>query len=167
LPGVKRNKITEETVLYLDTAGKGFEEELEPGSESKYNDGEAELVLKELQKLLDNRVNPKDIAVISPYSAQVRLLNNKMEDKDVEIDSVDSFQGREKEAVIISLVRSNTEGEMGFLTDVRRMNVAMTRARRKLVVIGDSATLSSISFYRDFIKYTETIKAYRSSWEDA
>ena len=83
----------------------------------------------------------------------------------MEIDSVDGFQGREKELVIVSLVRSNMEGEMGFLTDTRRMNVAMTRAKKKLIVIGDSATLSSIKFYGDFMKYAEEIGAYRSVWE--
>ncbi len=96
------------------------------------------------------------IAVISPYSAQVRLLREMLlrrpcartHSARIEIDSVDGFQGREKEAVIISLVRSNREGEVGFLADARRMNVALTRARRKLIVIGDSATITSHGFYQ-------------------
>lgn len=166
LPHVKRAKETEEVFLYLDTAGRGFEERLEPGSESRYNQDEAELVLVHLKKFLELGVKPEEIAVISPYSAQVRLLASRSPDPRIEIDSVDGFQGREKEIVILSLVRSNVEGEMGFLVDTRRMNVAMTRARRKLVVIGDSATLSSIPFYKDFIEYAETIGAYRSSWEE-
>ena len=74
---------------------------------------------------------------------------------DLEIDTVDGFQGREKEAILISLVRSNEQGEIGFLADMRRMNVAMTRARRKLFVIGDSATLSSDPFYARLIAYFE------------
>jgi superfamily I DNA and/or RNA helicase len=67
--------------------------------------------------------------------------------------------------IFVSLVRSNLEGEMGFLADTRRMNVAMTRARRKLVVVGDSATISSLPFYRDFLKYVEANGVYRSAWE--
>jgi len=83
----------------------------------------------------------------------------------LEIDSIDAFQGREKEVVIVSLVRSNIKGQLGFLTDTRRMNVAMTRAKRKLIVIGDSATLCNFPFYEDFLKYVDSIKAYRSAWE--
>ena len=79
------------------------------------------------------------IAVIAPYGAQVRLLREKLPVPGLEIGSVDGFQGREKEAVLLSLVRSNAEGDVGFLADVRRMNVAMTRARRKLLIVGDSA----------------------------
>ncbi|MBI3307397.1 MAG: IGHMBP2 family helicase [Candidatus Omnitrophica bacterium] len=165
LTHVKRAPETEEVFLYLDTAGRGFEEMLEPSSESRYNPEEANLVVEILKRLLELNVRPEEIAVISPYSAQVRLISSKAVYPGLEIDSVDGFQGREKEVVILSLVRSNVEGEMGFLTDVRRMNVAMTRAKRKLVVIGDSATLSSIGFYRDFIQYAESIGAYRSSWE--
>ena len=162
---VKKVAVTKEVMVFLDTAGRGFEETLEPGSESRFNADEVILVIEELNKLLKAGVRPEEIGVISPYSAQVRLLADKIQNQQIEIDSVDSFQGREKEVVIVSLVRSNLEGELGFLTDIRRMNVAMTRARRKLVVIGDSATLASIPFYADFIKYTESIGAYRSSWE--
>ncbi len=166
LEHVKRGPESEEVFLYLDTAGRGFEEKLEPGSESRYNCEEAELVLKHVKRLFELGLRPEEMAVISPYSAQVRLLASLMPHPDIEVDSVDGFQGREKEAVVLSLVRSNVEGEMGFLTDTRRMNVAMTRARRKLVVIGDSATLSNIAFYKDFIQYAESIGAYRSSWEE-
>ncbi len=166
LKHVQRHKETEEVFLYLDTAGRGFEEALEPGSESRFNREEANLVLNHLDRLLRSGVLAREIAVISPYSAQVRLLSSLMPDPAIEVDSVDGFQGREKEAVILSLVRSNVEGEMGFLTDTRRMNVAMTRAKRKLIVIGDSATLAHIPFYRDFIRYAESIGAYRSVWEE-
>ena len=93
--------------------------------------------------LLAAGVPAEDMAVIAPYAAQVRLLREELPVPGLEIDSVDGFQGREKEAVVLSLVRSNPEGEIGFLADVRRMNVALTRARRKLLVIGDSATLSA------------------------
>jgi ATP-dependent RNA/DNA helicase IGHMBP2 len=84
----------------------------------------------------------------------------------LEIDSVDGFQGREKEAVVISLVRSNSEGEIGFLADVRRMNVALTRARRKLLVIGDSATLGGHPFYARLISHFEAAHAYHTVWEN-
>jgi predicted DNA helicase len=165
LRGIKKTKETETPLLFIDTAGKSFEEKLEEGSQSRYNPEEADLVLSELCKMLSLGVPPEEIAVISPYSAQVRLLASKSPDPAIEIDSVDGFQGREKELVIVSLVRSNIEAEMGFLTDTRRMNVAMTRARRKLVVIGDSATLSSIKFYRDFMDYVEKNGVYKSAWE--
>ena len=166
LPHVKRARETEEVFLFLDTAGRGFEEKLEPGSESRYNRDEAELVMHHLNRLLELGVKGSEIALIGPYSAQVRLLSSLVKDPLIEVDSVDGFQGREKEVVILSLVRSNVEGEMGFLADTRRMNVAMTRARRKLVVIGDSATLGNIPFYKDFIEYSESIGAHRSSWEE-
>jgi superfamily I DNA and/or RNA helicase len=84
----------------------------------------------------------------------------------LEIDSVDGFQGREKEAVVISLVRSNPQGEIGFLGDIRRMNVALTRARRKLLVIGDSATLAAHPFYARMIDYFQSAGAYRTVWEE-
>lgn len=165
LDGVRRSAETEEPLLFLDTAGKGFEEKLEEGSQSRYNPEEAALVLGQLRLLLEHGVPPQEIAVIGPYSAQVRLLASQSPDPRIEVDSVDGFQGREKELVIVSLVRSNTEGEMGFLTDTRRMNVAMTRARKKLIVIGDSSTLSVIPFYRDFIQYAQDRGAYKTVWE--
>lgn len=165
LPGVRGCAETKEPLLFIDTAGKGFEEKLEEGSESRYNVEEAELLLSQLNKMLELGVPPAQIAVISPYSAQVRFLASQTPHPDIEIDSVDGFQGREKEFVIVSLVRSNMEGELGFLADTRRMNVAMTRARRKLIVIGDSATLSSIKFYADFMKYAEEVGGYKSAWE--
>ncbi len=127
---------------------------------------EAELVIKKVDELLACGVSPADIAVISPYSAQVKLLRDKIKRPDIEIDSVDGFQGREKEAVIVSLVRSNLEGEVGFLADTRRMNVAMTRARRKLIVIGDSATITAHPFYEKMVKYFESVGAYHSVWEE-
>ncbi len=165
LPDVKKLPETQEVLVFLDTAGRGFEEKLEVGSQSRFNEDESRLVIAELEKLRSAGVPASEIAVISPYSAQVRLLNSKINNPEIEIDSVDSFQGREKEVVILTLVRSNLEGELGFLADTRRMNVAMTRARRKLFVIGDSATLASIPFYADFIKYAESAGGYRSSWE--
>jgi superfamily I DNA and/or RNA helicase len=167
LPGVRRTPDTTTPLLYIDTAGKGYEDRLEPGSESRYNPEEAALVLQEVRMLLEAGVPPGDIAIICPYSAQVRWLAGKLPRPEIHIDSVDGFQGRENEVVIVSLVRSNLEGELGFLGDTRRMNVAMTRARRKLIVIGDSATLANLEFYQRFIRYAERVGAYVSAWERA
>ena len=142
LPGVTATGSTQSPIEFIDTAGASFDEEVEPDGESRLNRQEAALVCRKVQGLLDSGVAAGDIAIIAPYAAQVRLLREQLLVPGLEIDSVDGFQGREKEAVVISLVRSNPQGEIGFLQDVRRMNVAMTRARRKLLVVGDSATLS-------------------------
>ena len=116
--------------------------------------------------MLEAGISPVQIGVITPYAAQARLLREKLPLAELEIDTVDGFQGREKEAIVISLVRSNERGEIGFLSDLRRMNVAMTRARRKLLIIGDSATLSSEPFYSRLIEHFETHGAYRTVWEE-
>ncbi len=174
LSNVKTEGLDETPVVFLDTAGLGYEEEIEEGTESRYNSQEARLVVTELDRLIKAGVSPEGIAIISPYSAQVKLLTgmivgDKSEPGDLaalEIDSVDAFQGREKEAVIVSLVRSNREGQLGFLTDTRRMNVAMTRAKRKLIMIGDSATLSNHAFFEELLRYVESVNGYRSAWED-
>ena len=104
--------------------------------------------------------------MITPYAAQARLLGSLLPAAGLEIDSVDGFQGREKEAVVISLVRSNAEGQIGFLADVRRMNVALTRARRKLLVVGDTATLCRDPFYARLVQYYEDLGAYHTVWEE-
>lgn len=166
LPGVSENDLTKTPVHFIDTAGANYDESLDADGESHLNIPEADLVLLKVQALLDAGVAAKDIAVITPYAAQVKYLRERMRSLDVEIDTVDGFQGREKEAVVVSLVRSNRDGEIGFLADVRRMNVALTRARRKLIVIGDSATVTSHPFYQRMVSYFEEIGAYHSIWED-
>jgi superfamily I DNA and/or RNA helicase len=166
LPGVKVHALTAEPLHFIDTAGAGFEEQREPDGESLLNPDEARLVCRQVSHLLDRGICAADVAVIAPYSAQVRLLRERLSVPGLEIDSVDGFQGREKEAVVISLVRSNPEGEIGFLADVRRMNVALTRARRKLIVVGDSATLSHDPFYQRLISYFESAQAYHTVWEE-
>ena len=165
LENVNEDEITAETVTFIDTAGAGWDEELEPEGLSKRNPKEAELIFKKVKALLNSGMDPKDIAVIAPYAAQVRLLRNQFDGSDPEIGTVDGFQGREKEAILITLVRSNNENEIGFLADRRRMNVALTRARRKLIVIGDSATLGVDEFYRDFFEYVESLGSYHTVWE--
>ncbi len=166
LPGVTADPLSETPVEFIDTAGAGYDEEKEPDGESRLNPQEADLVTRKVKAILQLGVRPEDVAVIAPYAAQVRRLRQSLDVPGLEIDSVDGFQGREKEVVVLSLVRSNTEGEIGFLGDVRRMNVALTRARRKLLVIGDSATLSILPFYQRLFEYFEMIGAYRTVWEE-
>ena len=166
LPGVTPTPLTDAPVEFIDTAGAGYDEQQEPDGESRLNPQEAELVIKKLNALLEAGLAPTQVAVITPYAAQARWLRERVKAPGLEIDSVDGFQGREKEAIVMSLVRSNASGEIGFLADVRRMNVALTRARRKLLVIGDSATLASDPFYRRMFDYFERIGAYRTVWEE-
>ena len=165
LPGVLANDLTSTPIHFIDTAGAGYEEAVEAEGESRYNLLEAERVLQQVQALLEAGLPPGGLAVIAPYAAQVRRLRALIKSPEVEVDSVDGFQGREKEAVIVSLVRSNPDGEIGFLADIRRMNVALTRARRKLIVIGDSATITSHPFYKRMVEYFDAIGAYHSVWE--
>ncbi len=168
LPSVSSSQLTDEPILFIDTAGAGYDEQTEPDGESRLNPREAELVGARVEALVDAGVSPSDIAVITPYAAQVRLLRDQLLDEyaNLEVDTVDGFQGREKEAVVISLVRCNSHGEIGFLDDVRRMNVALTRARRKLVVIGDSATIGGYPFYARLLEYFELLGVYHTVWEE-
>jgi ATP-dependent RNA/DNA helicase IGHMBP2 len=151
-------------LCFIDTAGAGWNEEIEPGGESRFNTEEANLVAKKVAELRTLGVAAADIGVITPYAAQARTLRLLIED-DVEVDSVDGFQGREKEAIVISLVRSNPDGEIGFLSDYRRMNVALTRARKRLIVIGDSSTIAGDPFYSRMISWFERHRAYSTVWE--
>ncbi|KAH9466623.1 hypothetical protein Pst134EB_001672 [Puccinia striiformis f. sp. tritici] len=140
-------------VLLIDTAGSFmFDRAADEGGEgSLLNENEAELVVQRVNALIECGVLATQIMVISPYAAQVSLLNSLLKPQfpSLAIGSIDSCQGRENEAVIISLCRSNAEGVVGFLSERRRLNVAMTRAKRHLTVIGDSDTLSKGG---DFLK---------------
>lgn len=105
---------------------------------------EADLVKLVVGHLLNlDGINPADIGVIAPYNAQVSFLKELIHNRKVEISTVDGFQGREKEIIILSMVRSNLDKKVGFLANERRLNVAVTRARRFLCVIGDCSTLES------------------------
>ncbi|NCD70008.1 AAA domain-containing protein [Mucilaginibacter agri] len=162
---------------FIDTAGAGFDEKLEGTSST--NPEEAAFLLKHLDHLLGEldahytADNFPTVAVISPYKEQIRILKEQLPDfpllllhqDKITVNTIDSFQGQERDIVYNSMVRSNTDGEIGFLSDIRRMNVAMTRARKKLVVIGDSSTLSKLPFYADFISYAEQLEGYKSAWE--
>ncbi len=168
LPGVRGEPLTEVPVRFIDTAGAGYDEEQEEDTESRFNRREAALAAKQVRALLAAGLAAEQVAVITPYRGQVRLLRELLaEHRELEIDSVDGFQGREKEAVVITLVRSNPEGGIGFLADTRRTNVALTRARRKLIVIGDSATLAADPFYQRMIAHFEATGSYSSVWEEA
>jgi ATP-dependent RNA/DNA helicase IGHMBP2 len=169
---VKDWKISEnDRVLeFIDTAGCGFDEKAGEENGSLCNPEEVQLIRKHLDLFLVENSAPFSIGIISPYRAQVELLQaefsaQKQENKSITINTVDSFQGQERDVIYISMVRSNAKSEIGFLKDYRRMNVAMTRAKKKLVIIGDSATLGNDKFYADFLEYTESIGAYRTGWE--
>lgn len=164
-------------LVFIDTAGCGFEEKNETASIS--NPEEASLLYKHLAALaldLTQHYKKEDfptIAVISPYRQQVAELKEQLQHipdllgygGKISVNTIDSFQGQERDIVYISMTRSNPDAVIGFLSDIRRMNVAMTRARKKLVIVGDSSTLSRLPFYADFIAYAEGHNAYYSAWE--
>ncbi|XP_077978180.1 DNA-binding protein SMUBP-2-like [Glandiceps talaboti] len=155
LPGVADTEETNMSLLLIDTAGCDLYE-LELDEEmSKGNEGEADLVQVHIETLISAGVAASDIAVIAPYNLQVDLLRLRLSTQypKLEIKTVDGFQGREKEAVIISMVRSNSKGEVGFLSEDRRMNVAVTRARRHLAIICDSETVSHHEFLKTLVDY--------------
>ncbi len=148
-------------LVFIDTAGTGFEEERGNDGISLQNKGELDIA----RQLIENESIPlSDPAFISPYSAQVAAARDILPQR-LRVSTIDSFQGQEKDTIIVSLVRSNEDGDIGFLKDYRRMNVAMTRARELLVVIGDSATIGSDAFYSAFIAYVEKHGTYRTAWE--
>jgi superfamily I DNA and/or RNA helicase len=166
-------------VDFIDTAGCGFNEIINPESLSIANPEEANLLFRYLGSILeqykaaglaDKKIS---IGIISPYKQQVELLQQQVLEQEslqeflswISVKTIDGFQGQERDIICISLVRSNETGEIGFLNDTRRMNVALTRAKRKLVVIGDSGTLSYHAFYKDFLDYIEKIGAYHTAWE--
>ncbi len=167
LEGVTETDETRSALWMIDTAGCGFEEEVEVEGDSKLNEGEADIVVAHLERLFAAGVKPSLTAVITPYNAQVDRLRARLETAypDLEIGSVDGFQGREKEAIVISLVRSNERGEVGFVSDDRRTNVAITRARRHLAIVGDSATISRHAFLARLLEHCQSRGEYRSGWE--
>lgn len=163
LPNITKTDDTQEPLVFWDTHPQGgFGEDETGADESKSNAMEAALCRYHLRNLLEAGVQPKDVAVITPYNAQVAVLSELVksdfpnEFPEIEIGSVDGFQGREKEAILLSLVRSNDKKEVGFLADERRLNVAMTRPRRHLCVIGDSQTVAHGStFLKGWMDFLE------------
>jgi superfamily I DNA and/or RNA helicase len=172
-------RLNQQPVEFIDTAGCGFAEEQNPETLSRFNHEEAALVIRLVEKLieeitLDHWLEEKiTLGIITPYSAQVELLVKLAEashlieplHKLISINTVDAFQGQERDAIVISFVRSNNNQEVGFLNDIRRTNVAMTRARKKLILVGDSATLGSHPFYLELIEFMQSRQFYKSAFE--
>ncbi|QQS50880.1 MAG: AAA family ATPase [Bacteroidota bacterium] len=165
---------------FIDTAGCGFAEQTNPETKSAFNPEEMDLLFRHLSGYLTDlahlRIAPHiyGVGIISPYKAQVNLMQESFSEqvnlspelcKQISINTIDSFQGQERDVIYISLVRSNEKSEIGFLADIRRMNVAMTRARKKLVIVGDSATIGNHPFYSQLIDYVNETGAYKSAFE--
>lgn len=162
---------------FIDTAGTGYEEHQHPETLSYENEEEARLLIRHLGNVLQQYDQRPDeslrIGIIAPYKQQTEKLQALLHEQNwfagsrhhFSIRTVDGFQGQERDIMCISMTRSNDRNEIGFLSDTRRMNVALTRAKRKLIVIGDSATLGAHSFYKSFLDYADEIQGYRSAWE--
>lgn len=175
-PEVKSHRIgisANHPVVFIDTAGCGFEEKVHPKYKSRYNPEEF-LILREHLYQLKAAFPPEalpSVAIISPYREQTVHIEQVIEEDPLlsglplAVNTIDGFQGQERDVVYISLVRSNAKGEIGFLKDYRRMNVAMTRARKQLIMAGDSATIGHDAFYSDFLAYCEQNGQYQSAWE--
>lgn len=159
-------------ISWIDTSEMDFKEEFVGESFGRINKEEADLLLRELEayirriggeRILEERI---DFGLISPYKAQVQYLRSKIRANAalrpyrhlLTVNTVDGFQGQERDVIFISLVRANEEGQIGFLNDLRRMNVAITRARMKLVILGEAKTLSHHAFYRRLMEYIERIE---------
>ncbi|MEY3012513.1 MAG: hypothetical protein RIT45_1248 [Pseudomonadota bacterium] len=154
LDGVQADPLRPAALVFVDAAGAGWEESRAASADGERgscrNVDAAVATEREVRTLLERGVAAEAIAVLTPYDAQRRLLRERLADAMAEglrVDSIDAFQGREAPAVVLDLVRSNDRGEIGFLAETRRMNVAITRAQRLLVVVGDSATLASHPYY--------------------
>jgi len=156
--------------IFIDTAGTGFEERFNNQHKSYANDGEYFIIREHLLENYEKIVG-SSIAIISPYAEQVRFIRERIgEDPQlhtlqVEVDTIDGFQGQERALIYISLVRSNPKSEIGFLKDPRRLNVAMTRAMKKLVVVGDSSTIGNDSLFGSLLAHVDTHECYVSAWE--
>lgn len=165
------NSPADESMTFLDTSGRGWDEQPGEGDESLANPGELLAVQHVLGELATStEAAMASVGIISPYRGQVRLLETGIDPTlrsrfaSCDINTVDSFQGSECDVIIVSLVRSNTDGNIGFLSDTRRMNVAMTRARKRLVMIGDGSTISRNPFYQALLEYVERRGTYVSVW---
>ena len=181
LPGVLQTPVTTTPMFMLSTrsnAGRVPVECIERRVGGSYiNEGEATIVASHVLLLLKSGVKASDIAVISPYAAQVRLLravfSSALEDvqdsASVEVSSIDAFQGREAQAVVISMVRANRARDVGFLADARRMNVAVSRAKRHVSIVGDHKTITNDAFLERLVKHVESVGSFRtnSSYLDA
>lgn len=167
-PHVEKTEETESPVVWIDTQGDDFPEAANDEDDksqkdklfefSKSNENEAYLVRNYAYMLVEKGVDPSTIGIIAPYSAQISIISQIVHEKypTIEIATVDGFQGREKDVIILSLVRSNEKGEVGFLGEERRLNVAMTRPKRHLCIVGNSETISRGSkFLKEWVKWGE------------
>lgn len=160
-------------VVFIDTAGCGFEEKIHENGMSRYNPEEFHILCEHLYQLVEAFHDDAipSIAIISPYKEQVIHIQDFISNDTLlstlplSVNTIDGFQGQERDIVYISLVRSNGKSEIGFLSDYRRMNVAMTRARKQLIIVGDSATIGNNHFYAAFLEYCEAFGAYQTAWE--
>ena len=167
-PEVKNRSILDfdSPISWIDTSEMDFKEQFVGETFGRINKNEANLLLQQLEayinkiggeRILDERI---DFGIISPYKAQVQYLRGKIKGSEslrpyrqlFTVNTVDGFQGQERDVIFISLVRANDDGQIGFLRDLRRMNVAITRARMKLVILGDATTLGKHPFYRKLIE---------------
>lgn len=167
---LRERENSEDHFLFIDTAGCGFAEKVKKETLSTFNAEEAELLVKHLEQ---NVSLDQTIGIIAPYKAQVEKLKELIQKspaldalrENITVNTVDAFQGQERDVVYISLTRSNEKGEIGFLKEYRRMNVAMTRAKTRLVIMGDSATIGKDKFYHQVIDYAQSIEGYKSAFE--
>lgn len=156
-------------LVLVDTAGKGWDEAVDAETGSVANPGQAERTVAEVRRIVSRGLAPDAIGVLTPYRAQRRLLRDLLAPevaRGLEIGTVDGFQGREKEAIVLDLVRSNPDGRVGFVADRRRLNVALTRARRLLLVIADTATLGAHDDFAAFAEEAEAQGGWLSAWSD-
>lgn len=157
-------------VRFVDTAGAGYEEKVKEETLSTYNEDEAQLLI---HLMLQDDLEGLSVGVIAPYKAQVEVLSKLINQskalasyrEEITVNSVDAFQGQERDVIYISLVRSNAQGEIGFLKEYRRLNVAMTRAKERLVMVGDSATLGGDAFFNRLFDYVQANGHYQSIYE--
>lgn len=169
----------EPPVQFIDTAGCGYNEEQDAETLSRLNKDEAQLLISLVEKLIDDigvetwMAESITMGIITPYRAQVDYLHTLAEGsaqleplhKLISINTVDAFQGQERDVIAISFVRSNEKSDVGFLNDIRRTNVAMTRAKKKLIMVADSATLGAHPFYTKLLEYVQGNGFYRSAFE--
>lgn len=165
LPGVRPTSLTDRALLWIDTAGAGFQEDRDPVSRSLFNAGEVEVVGIVLGRLLAAGVTASEVGVITPYSAQVGRLKAHPALQGVEVATVNSFQGREKEVMVCSWVRGNDQGEVGFVADDRRLTVAWSRARRLLIQVGDTSTLGGRPRFARAFEELDAAGSMVSVWE--
>ena len=172
------NSMLSKSIEFIDTAGCNFDEIQNPETLSYFNPKEGDILFKHLQQLLteygqQGLLPAISIGIISPYKEQREWLKDNISEIEIDktkleslsVKTIDGFQGEERDVIYISLARSNEKQEIGFLNDLRRMNVAITRAKKKLVVIGDSSTIGASKFYNSFLEYCEKHGAYRTAWE--